>query len=507
MKYVRIKANISSGMGVFFLYRTNQIRIKKGHRLYSYFDQMNIKAKNLFNTTNFYIRQIATGTKKDAGVITAFEKNAIDTINNAIPEINNLKLKYVGKRRKSELLKPESNRKIIDDAKLYSTIDCYNQYLTYELLEGVFKVTDNPDYRCLPAHTNQWVMKQVFSNWKSYYKSLADYIKDPGKYKGKPHIPGYASKNGRKTIMFTNQTCVIKEGKFLCFPKTKDKLNIGKLGITKGELKQIRAIPYNDYVVLEIVFKVADKDPEYKTDKPDRVLGIDLGVDNFAAISNNVGARPLLVKGKVIKSQNYYYNRKRAYYYGLITRGKEPERRAKTSHRLERLDTKRFDKIKDFMHKVSFNIIQYAQKLNIDTIVVGKNIHWKQNIELRKDVKLTFASIPYTLFINMLIYKARAKGIKVILQEESYTSLASFLDNDPIPVYGDKQKYTFSGRRIKRGAYESAGGNIINADVNASYNILKKAVPEAFKQWPGDKGVVSIPLVLSMACPSGRVET
>ncbi len=159
------------------------------------------------------------------------------------------------------------------------------------------------------------------------------------------------------------------------------------------------------------------------------------------------------------------------------------------------------------MHKVSFNIVQYATKLNIDTIVVGKNKHWKQNIELRKDIKLTFASIPYTLFINMLIYKARAEGIKVILQEESYTSLASFLDDDPIPVYGETQNIHFSGRRIKRGAYESAEGNIINADVNASYNILKKAVPEAFNQRTGDKGVVSIPIVLSMACPYGRVET
>ena len=185
--------------------------------------------------------------------------------------------------------------------------------------------------------------------------------------------------------MFTNQTCVIKEGKYLCFPKTKDKLNIGKLGMTKGELKQIRVIPLNDYVELEIVFQIAEKEPGFKTDTPDRVLGIDLGVNNFAAISNNVGERPLLVKGKVIKSQNYYYNRKRAYYYGLITRGKEPERRAKRSHRLERLDTKRFDKIKDFMHKVSYNIVQYAIKLNIDTIVVGKNIHWKQNIKLRKE--------------------------------------------------------------------------------------------------------------------------
>jgi putative transposase len=72
-------------------------------------------------------------------------------------------------------------------------------------------------------------------------------------------------------------------------------------------------------------------------------------------------------------------------------------------------------------------------------------------------------------------------GIKVILQEESYTSKASFLDLDHIPVYGKegKKKPTFSGKRVKRGMYKSKSGRMFNADVNGSFNIMRKALPNA----------------------------
>ncbi|WP_237395729.1 transposase [Okeania sp. KiyG1] len=73
-------------------------------------------------------------------------------------------------------------------------------------------------------------------------------------------------------------------------------------------------------------------------------------------------------------------------------------------------------------------------------------------------------------------------GIKVISTEESYTSKASFIDNDLIPIYkhGEKNKSKFSGKRVKRGLYRTGGGRLINADVNGSLNIMKKAVPNAF---------------------------
>jgi putative transposase len=85
------------------------------------------------------------------------------------------------------------------------------------------------------------------------------------------------------------------------------------------------------------------------------------------------------------------------------------------------------------------------------------------------------------MFINDLKYKCDKEGINCIIREESYTSKASFFDFDNIPVYNksDKTKYKFSGKRIKRGLYQT-DKVLINADVNGSCNIIRKEFPDAF---------------------------
>ncbi|MEH2250543.1 zinc ribbon domain-containing protein [Nostoc sp.] len=89
-------------------------------------------------------------------------------------------------------------------------------------------------------------------------------------------------------------------------------------------------------------------------------------------------------------------------------------------------------------------------------------------------------SIPHARFIQQLQYKAQLAGITVLIDEESYTSAASFLDLDPIPVYKKGEKHRFSGQRIKRAWYKSKNGKLIHADINASLNIITKVVPAAF---------------------------
>ena len=150
------------------------------------------------------------------------------------------------------------------------------------------------------------------------------------------------------------------------------------------------------------------------------------------------------------------------------------------------------------MHKASYSIIQYCLKHNVDTIVIGKNKGWKQ-VSMRKDDKQNFVGIPFNLFISILTYKANAQGIYVIETEESYTSQASFFDNDPIPVYkeGVENNIKFSGKRIKRGLYRTADGFMFNADINGALNIIRKAVPGA--NWTRDRGVVSTTFMLSIA--------
>ncbi|MEQ8996168.1 MAG: zinc ribbon domain-containing protein [Coleofasciculus sp. B1-GNL1-01] len=117
----------------------------------------------------------------------------------------------------------------------------------------------------------------------------------------------------------------------------------------------------------------------------------------------------------------------------------------------------------------------------------------------RKVNNQNFTSVPHARLIKMLTYKAERVGIKVIITEESYTSVASFLDGDCIPVHGSPEAKTakFSGRRVKRGLYQSKIGVKFNADINGSYNIIRKVVPDAFGN--GIEGVVVHPVKITLA--------
>ncbi len=154
---------------------------------------------------------------------------------------------------------------------------------------------------------------------------------------------------------------------------------------------------------------------------------------------------------------------------------------------MERLTNKRNRRIDHYMHTASRWIIDDLVAHGIGTLVIGKNNGWKQEANMGKRNNQNFVSIPHARFISMVTYKAELAGITVKITEESYTSKASFLDRDEMPVYDPNQteKPKFSGKRIKRGLYRAADGTLINADCNGSGNIIRKVAPDAF----GPEGV------------------
>jgi putative transposase len=182
-------------------------------------------------------------------------------------------------------------------------------------------------------------MKTVFQNWKSFYASLKEYKMSPTKFKARPRIPGY-SRSKEKEVLFSNQDCVIKENKFLKFPKTKERLNIGKLGFTEGRLKQVRVIPKYGHYVVELIFDVRSEQKMKPMKK--RFMSVDFGMDNVATIVTNTGRRPVLVKGKNIKSVNQRYNQLKAHFMGVLRQGKKTNEGPFTSKRLEQINQKRW---------------------------------------------------------------------------------------------------------------------------------------------------------------------
>jgi putative transposase len=477
-------------------YKTFQIWVKKGHRLFPYLQQMCQNAKNLYNVNNFYVRQIYTAYRQGKP-LQPLQKEVLDTLQQHIEGMNERQLQAYESKVAKEHQKPVQQRVEIR----YHRFELPSEEspnIDYHFLDSLFKVMGQTDYRALPTQSSQWVMKTVFQNWRSFFASLKDYRLHPEKYTGKPRIPAY-SRAKEKEIQFTNQDCVIKEGKFLKFPKTKQQLNIGKLGYTEGKLKQVRIVPkYGQYVV-ELIFECPLE--TVSLDK-DRYMSIDLGVDNLATLVTTSGSQPVLVKGKHIKAINQYYNKMKAHYMSILRHGKPSKEGPYTSKRLERLHHIRHRRIKDLFHKASYHIVQLAVGQNIGTIIIGLNQGWKQASNIGKQSNQSFCHIPHHMLTAMITYKAAEQGIDVQITEEAYTSKASFLDHDPLPRYEKGKTWLFSGQRIKRGLYKCVKG-LINADVNGAANILRKVVPTAsaygIEGLDGNQSVnVSTPLVLSI---------
>ncbi|MGG3291187.1 transposase [Geobacillus stearothermophilus] len=355
-----------------------------------------------------------------------------------------------------------------------------NEWIRYNSLDKMLK--HEQVYKELPAQTSQQILRLLDKNWKSFFEAIKDWSKNKEKYLGKPKLPKYKKKNGRNVVIFTNQQCKIKDG-YIKFPKTSLKL---KTKVIKG-LQQVRIVPKGSIYVIEVVYK---KEIPNMIRESNRVVGIDLGLNNFVTMVNNIGETPIVINGKGVKSINQYYNKQKAYFQSILKK----QNGLDWSKRLEKITLKRNNKIKDFMHKASRYVVNYCINNNISTIVIGNNKNWKQNINLGTINNQNFVQVPYDMFINQLKYKCEEVGIKLIVTEESYTSGTSFLDGEA-PT---KENYN-KNRRIKRGLFKSNKGILINADVNGAYQIIKKVSPNAFNKSYGVEAVVLQPSKISVS--------
>ena len=363
------------------------------------------------------------------------------------------------------------------------------KWLRYQDLDKLLKRDiEYPDYTNMPnAQCAQQTLRLLDTNWQSFFKSIKDWAKNKDKYSGKPKLPKYKLKDGRLVLTLTNQQ--IKQNKnVIGFPKSFCGFNIKARCVTLNnfeKLNQVRVIPQNQVFCIEIVYSVFIEDNFLQGNG--RYMSIDLGLDNLAAIVTNTGLKPILINGKGLKSNNQYYNKKKAYYQSIA---KQMNDKDYTNH-LHWLTRKRNFKIEDTLHKVSKFIIDTALLNQITRIVIGNNKCWKQSVSLGKRINQAFVNIPHQRLIDKISYKARNCGIQVIITEESYTSGTSFLDNElPSKEYYNKK------RRVHRGLFISNKGTPINADINAAYQIMKKVFPNEFSN--GIEGVVLHPVKVNI---------
>lgn len=340
-------------------------------------------------------------------------------------------------------------------------------WLRYQDLDKLLKAdSEYPDYRemCL-AQSAQQTLRRLDDNWKSFFVAIKDWKKHKGKYTGRPKLPKYKKKDGLFEYILTNQCAKLKNGEIV-FPKCFNKIALKPQFVDNPDFKsfqQVRIIPRNNTFVIELVYEIKVKD-----ELPDnhRYLGVDLGIDNLVAVATSEG-QAFIVNGKGLKARNKHYNKLVGYFQGIL---KMAEGRASSS-RLRKIYAKRNRIVNDFTHKTSRYIVDFALKNEINTIIVGNNKYWKQEVNLGAITNQTFVQIPHKRLIKMLQYKAKTVGIRMVVVNEAYTSGTSFLD-DEMPT----KKFYDKSRRKHRGLFVSNGGQRINADINASLQIIKKFV-------------------------------
>ena len=347
--------------------------------------------------------------------------------------------------------------------------------ISYNHLEKLMRVTENPDFFIgLPMQTAQAMVKQAVTDFKNWLASLREYKKHPEKFLGRPKIPHY-KKQDLATVIITNQDAVLypsETGVSLKLPIIKKRLSFSNIS-EHAFLKEVRIKPYHGRFLFCLTFE--EPEPVIETSMP-YTCAIDFGIDNFAAIVCDDGSSAIY-KGGAVLSDTQWFHKQKAMYISILTNGHK--NRYATSKRLADLSYHHANFVKDQCHKISRSIIDFCVDHYAGTLIFGVNPLWKQNSRIGKINNQKFVSMPIAFLRAMITYKALNAGIKIIEQEESYTSKAEITTKDYIPTYRvDDENAQFSGIRIKRGLYRCADGTILNADCHAAANIMRKAVPD-----------------------------
>ena len=347
------------------------------------------------------------------------------------------------------------------------------KYLNYQKNYSLLK--NSPNYKLLNSNMAQQVLKEVDGSFKSFFSLIK--LAEKGKYNFKDiKLPNYLDKKGFTTLIIgfvrlNENKLTIPYSNLFSKEHKKIEINIPPILVDK-KIKEIRIILKLNARFFEIQYTYEVKEIQRELNK-NNALAIDLGINNLTTCVTNNG-KSFIIDGRKLKSINQYYNKINAKLQSIkdkqgITR--------KTTLRQKKLARKRNNRVNDYMNKTARKIINYCLNNDIGNIVLGYNNDFQRNSNVGSINNQNFVNIPYSKLRDKLEYLSKLYGIEFKLQEESYTSIASFFDRDEIPIYNkdNSQEYIFSGKRIKRGLYQTKQGYLLNADCNGALNILRKS--------------------------------
>ena len=352
----------------------------------------------------------------------------------------------------------ESEGKYLGKAKLYKLIRDGNRKL----------------YNKLNAWVSQTAIYKVDRDYQSFFEHLK--VKEPGEVVKPP----YYKKKGLTVVDFAGPSLQITENTVrLSLSKyLRNRFGISFLTfeiptfVRGKELLQISIIP-KGYGRFDIKYVYESPEEIVKITASNEALAIDFGVNNLAACVSTKGDA-FLFNGRWVKSINQFFNKRAAKLQSLIDIETHPMAKLKLLEKKFRLTKKRNRVVKDVIHKISYNIVNYCRERGLAKIVLGHNVGWKTEVNLGGRTNQNFVQIPHSQLMAYITYKAKKYGIVVEKTEESYTSKCDALALEPLEHHA---KYL--GRRVKRGLFRSSIGKVINADINGALNILRKSIGDS----------------------------
>lgn len=391
---------------------------------------------------------------------------------------------YVNLRELCHIAKNLTNETIYNVRQYYLN---EKEYLCYEKNYHLLKNSDN--YKLLNSNMAQQIMKQVDASFKSFFALLKKCKTGNYNYKN-VKLPTYLSKDAYSTLIIAfvrlnNNKLILPYSQLYKKSHKPIEIRIPPLLLDK-KIKEIKIIPkYNArFFEIQYTYEVIGSQRELNTNK---ALAIDLGVNNLCTCVTNEG-KSFIIDGKKLKSINQGFCKSLSKIQSIYDKQKLKSGKIK-----QNLLIKHRNRVNDYVNKSARYIVNYCLSNNIGNLVVGYNETFQKNVNLGRKTNQTFCNLPFGELRNKLEYMCKLEGIKFVKQEESYTSKASFFDNDIIPTYNfdNPQEYRFSGMRVKRGLYVTKNNYKFNADINGALNILRKS------------NVVS----LEALCSSGVVDT
>ncbi|MGK7892308.1 MAG: RNA-guided endonuclease InsQ/TnpB family protein [Xenococcus sp. (in: cyanobacteria)] len=355
------------------------------------------------------------------------------------------------------------------------------KYLSYESNYHLCK--ENENYQLLATDCGQQTLKYVDRCFKVFFKLLS--MRKEGTYQEKINLPRYLAKDGffpliipiRKRHDFAKDNWNFKIPTSRKYTREHGAVYITVPPNIRGNrIKEIRILPKQKGKFLDAAFVYESDDEQINVDK-NKAISIDLGLNNLATVVSTTN-ESFIIDGCWLKSKNQWFNKRRA----KLIHHKDKQGIQGLTRQEAWLSYRRKNQVNDYLNKSARYVINFCLSRKIGTIIVGYNPTLKQNSNMGKRNNQNFVQIPIFTLRDKLKSLCERYGVNYVEQEESYTSKASAVDQDEIPVYNadNPSKKKFSGRRVKRGLYKTKNGHLINADANGSLNIGFKSKHKGF---------------------------